>query len=150
MKNSILVLFLAIPCILSAQFGVHATYQTAEQVSQFPSNDFPISGFAFGADYTFRLAQKRVEFFPELNYSFTETTSPVIDTRGSQVTLEDKAFGFYFNTNVYIFDFEGDCDCPVFSKDGNFLKKGFFLQLSPGINYHNDLFTETDLCLIHI
>jgi hypothetical protein len=143
MKNSLLFLFLAIPCILSAQFGLHATYQKNTQNSDFSGADFPISGLALGLDYTFRLAQNRVEFFPELNYSSVKTTTPIVDNSGSTVNLEDKSFGFYFNTNVYVFDFAGDCDCPVFSRDGNFFKKGFFLQISPGVNYHNYLFTET-------
>lgn len=143
MKNAFIFLFLAIPCLLSAQFGLHATYQKNTQDSDFVGTDFPISGFAFGLDYTFRLAQNRVEFFPELNYSFVETTNPVLDRGGETVTLKDKAFGFYFNTNFYVFDFAGDCDCPVFSRDGNFFKKGFFLQLSPGVNYHDYKYTES-------
>lgn len=61
-----------------------------------------------------------------------------------QLNLEDKSLGFYFNTNIYIFDFAGDCDCPVFSRDGNFFKKGFFLQISPGVNYHNYRYVEND------
>lgn len=146
MKNLFLLLLLtSIPFLLSAQFGLHASYQKNTQVSEFQSNDFPVSGLAFGLDYTFRLAQKRIEFFPELNYSFIETTNPILDRGGKMVTLNDKAFGFYFNTNIYIFDFAGDCDCPVFSRDGNFLKKGFFLQISPGLNYHNYLFSESDI-----
>jgi len=142
MKNSLLFLLLALPCILTAQFGLHGSYQNNTQVSQFPSNDFPASGFAVGLDYTFRLAQNRIEFFPELNYSQIQTSEFAPDERGTSLFLKDNAFGFYFNTNVYVFDFAGDCDCPVFSKDGNFFKKGFFLQVSPGINYHNYLFEE--------
>ncbi len=134
MKNFFLLVLLTLPCLLSAQFGIHATYQKNTQASEFASSDFPISGLAFGVDYTFRLAQNRIEFFPELNYSFAETTDASDD---NMLNLKDASLGFYFNTNIYIFDFAGDCDCPVFSRDGNFLKKGFFLQVSPGVNYHN-------------
>ena len=129
--------------MLSAQFGVHGTYQKNTQASDFSGADFPISGITVGFDYTFKLAQNRIEFFPELNYSAVKTTNPLSDNLGNTVNLEDKAFGFYFNTNFYIFDFAGDCDCPVFSKDGNFLKKGFFLQISPGVNYHNYKYSES-------
>ena len=130
--------------MLSAQFGLHATYQKNTQDSDFSGVDFPISGLAFGADYTFRLAQNRIEFFPELNYSSLKTSNANADNGLATVNLEDKAFAFYFNTNIYIFDFAGDCDCPVFSKDGNFLKKGFFLQISPGVSYHNYDYIESD------
>lgn len=142
MKNLFLLLLLSLPSLLSAQFGLHATYQKNTQDSDFAGADFPISGLAFGIDYTFRLAQNRIEFFPELNYSSVKTGTEIIDQGLNGVSLQDKAFGFYFNTNVYVFDFAGDCDCPVFSRDGNFFKKGFFLQISPGVNYHNYKYSE--------
>lgn len=44
--------------------------------------------------------------------------------------------GFQFKTNIYLFDFGGDCDCPTFGKQGAQLQKGFFLQLSPGYTYY--------------
>ena len=42
---------------------------------------------------------------------------------------------FFLNTNLYLFDMKGDCDCPTFSKEGPSLQKGFYLQLSPGYSY---------------
>lgn len=144
MKNSLLFFFLAIPFMLSAQFGLHTTFQNNTNTTNLGEIVYNTSGFAVGIDYTFKLAQNRVEFFPELNYSAVKMAEPIFEVSGSGISsrLESQAIGFYFNTNVYPFDFEGDCDCPVFSKDGNFFKKGFFLQVSPGVNYHNYQYEE--------
>jgi len=142
MKNIFLLCFITFPCLLAAQFGLHGTFQRNTQNASIETEDFPITGLSLGLDYTFRLANNRIEFFPEINYVGLETHNIVLDRGGIQRTMNDQAFNFYFNTNFYIFDFEGDCDCPVFSKDGNFLKKGFFLQLSPGASYHFFNYTE--------
>lgn len=45
--------------------------------------------------------------------------------------------GFNFNTHLYPLDFEEDCDCPTFSKEGPGIQKGFFFHVSPGIAYDN-------------
>ncbi|MEM1217192.1 MAG: hypothetical protein AAGJ82_15965, partial [Bacteroidota bacterium] len=47
-----------------------------------------------------------------------------------------------FNTNFYVLDFEGDCDCPTFSKQGPGLQKGLFLQLSPGWSYFSQTLND--------
>ena len=86
------------------------------------------SGFQFGADYRFRLKQRRVEFLPELGYGKYYS-----DNTPNEVKIDWA--GFYLNTNVYPFNFEGDCDCPTWSKSGGIFEKGFFVQVSPGINW---------------
>ena len=92
-------------------------------------NELLGDGFAFGIDYWFRLKNVRVEFLPELNYAQYETD--FIENSNFSVAT----YSFFFNTNFYLFDFAGDCDCPTFSKQGPSLQKGFFLQLTPGISY---------------
>ncbi|HHM21139.1 MAG TPA: hypothetical protein ENJ20_03855 [Bacteroidetes bacterium] len=84
------------------------------------------TGYYIGVDYWLRLKQKRIEFFPEAGYGLVKAD---LDQTG----LEIRSFGFHLNTNVYPFDFAGDCDCPTWSKEGGILKKGFFFQLSPGV-----------------
>ena len=88
-------------------------------------------GLAFGVDYWFRLKNVRVEFLPELNYASYESEL------NGDLSLSVNTYSLFWNTNFYLFDFEGDCDCPTFSKQGPSLQKGFFLQVSPGISYFN-------------
>lgn len=91
----------------------------------------PETGFSIGLDYWFRLKNRRVEFFPEINYaSFTDNWDVGLD-------LKFNMYSFYLNTQIYFLDFAGDCDCPTFSKDGTFLDKGLFLLLSPGFSLQN-------------
>lgn len=136
---------LLFPFLLQAQLGLHGSYEFAGQANNMRyESAYPVSGFAFGVDYTFRLANNRVEFFPELNYGSHETRNTfteIIDDNPF-IFINHQALNLYLNTNFYIFDFAGDCDCPTWSKDGNFLKKGFFLQLSPGVGYRLTEYTE--------
>lgn len=114
-----------------AQLGLNFRYGNLNPIPwEEQSNVDPLfnSNLEFGLDYWLRLKNYRVEFMPELFYSKSETS---INT----ATYNSQAFGVAVNTNFYIFDFEGDCDCPTFSKDGNFFSKGFFLSASPSLEY---------------
>jgi len=122
----------------SAQYGINASYNTFsasgwENLIQDSGLEgaAPIeSGFGIGIDRWFRLKNARVEFFPELNYARYS-----VDWSDDITSLSHQQISLFANTHFYIFDLEGDCDCPTFSKDGNFVKKGFYLALSPGLSY---------------
>ncbi len=91
-----------------------------------------------GLDYWFRLKQKRIEFTPEVGfarYKGIVETSRQPDAIQTD-TYTSSHFNFYFNTNIYPLDFGGDCNCPTFNKDGDLIKKGFFIRISPGVNYN--------------
>lgn len=143
MKNIISTLVLAVFMLnyCSGQIGVSGAYKTlsAEGWNKYTHTEFddhsdPASGYAAALNYWFRLKNQRIEFLPEISYEKYEATS-----RTSSV--EHRILGFYFNTNVYPFDFKGDCNCPTWSKSGNFFSKGFFIQVSPGVQYFNNRFT---------
>lgn len=87
------------------------------------------SGFAIGIDYWWRLKKYRLEFLPELNVGRYRQHNDF------DQQFSNSLYSLFLNTNWYIFDFEGDCNCPTFSKQGEFLKKGFFVQISPGLSY---------------
>lgn len=131
----ILLLFFALNA--QAQFGVNGKYLS-------PQNDWQISaafsgqetntqlydrGWSAGVDYWFRLKNFRVEFLPELNYTLISNSTPNFTQNKASI------YSLFFNVNVYFLDFAGDCDCPTWSKEGPTLKKGLFLQLSPGLSY---------------
>ena len=129
---------------LKAQFGITIkqnfnSFPVWEQRASAALNNnvdiFPF-GQEYGFDYWLRLKNKRVEFLPQLavsRFSTDLTGSAFLD--GYILTRAH----FNFNTNLYLLDFANDCDCPTFSKQGNFLTKGLFLQLSPGLVYHRQL-----------
>ncbi len=115
------------------QLGINFRYQNldSEKWEGWTKEDQLFSrSYELGLDYWFRLKNYRVEFMPEI-YHYRSKTSTVDREYGYS------SFGFAGNTNFYILDFIGDCDCPTFSKDGNFFTKGFYLSASPLIEYQN-------------
>jgi hypothetical protein len=135
MKKTALLLptiFLA-NCLLAqiSVTGAYKTFDAAEwQDAIETQTDITLSatkGWNVGIDYWFRLKNRRVEFTPELSY---ESHSFSFETG----EIEHRLMSFHFNTNLYFLDFDNDCNCPTFSKQGNFFTKGFFVQLSPGVS----------------
>ena len=134
MKNSIIagVIMLASTGLFS-QVGINGGYSNfavsewMELMNVVTGKNFEnATGYKVGVDYWLRLKQRRIEFLPELGYASLKASSV-----GSEANF--KLAGLYFNTNIYPFDFEGDCDCPTWSKSGGVFEKGFFIQVTPGI-----------------
>ncbi len=124
-RHLALILILC-PIVSYGQFGVHVKYLfgQSETLDTFNLNQ---DGLQASVEYSFRLKQKRLEFHPGLGYRLTFNK----DIYDGYFTSID----FDFNTAIYPFDFAGDCDCPTWSKDGTLMKKGFFIEISPGIAY---------------
>ena len=98
-----------------------------------------LAGWQVGADYWFRLQQKRVEFTVEANdSSYSESGLP----SGNQ--LEIAAYGLQLNTALYPLDFGSDCNCPTWSKSGDVFAKGFFIQLIAGGVYQDKKLVSAD------
>ncbi len=134
------VLFVFCANCLTAQFGINAGFRSNGEnkwEKYFPNQDFLKSGYKVGIDYWFRLKNKRVEFTPELAFSqFTSENIyseilPPLDV----VSVKSQIYSLYLNTNIYFLDLANDCNCPTWSKQSDFFKKGIFIQLSPGFNY---------------
>lgn len=142
MKKSILtfVFILAISLTGFSQLGVNSGYNVNNAANWKINNgtnlvhDFYPNNFSFGIDYWFRLPNRRVEFTPEINFNTTKSNWSY-NNDALQFNTTSTNFSFFANTNFYIFDFKGDCDCPTFSKKGPELQKGFFFRISPGVSY---------------
>ena len=139
-KLSSVIIFALFANFASAQFGLNAGYRVNEAnkwKNYFEEQDFLKSGFTVGIDYWFRLKNKRIEFTPELAFSSFKSDNvylnvlPYLDV----VSLKSQIYSLYFNTNIYFLDLENDCNCPTWGKSSDFLKKGLFLQVTPGLNY---------------
>ena len=137
------VLFFCLVCFsgaLSAQWGISLGYKQINAsdwdnifANYNISNDADLSplheGTAFGIDRWFRLKNYRVEFTPQLMYS--RYARQRNNDQKPNLDINANLYSFHFNTSFYALDLEGDCNCPTFSKDGNFFSKGFFFQVSP-------------------
>jgi len=102
-------------------------------------NDGPFLNTAWRViiDYTHKIIKdKRIDFHPELSWSYSDFETINLQT-GEPINLALNLLGFHYNTNIYLLDLDGDCDCPTWRKEGPTFKKGFFIQLSPGVNIFN-------------
>jgi len=80
------------------------------------------------------LKEYRWNMIPEIGYS---TSSREIENSTFNNTYTWTRFDLTVNNHIYFMDIESDCNCPTFSKDGNFLSKGFFLNIAPGVTMNN-------------
>jgi len=83
------------------------------------------TGYEVGLGYWFRLKNKRLEFTPEISYTYLG---------GSDALAPGDIKGININTNILIYalDFHSDCSaCPTFSKEGGLIKKGFHWIINP-------------------
>ena len=135
-KKIFLILLLFIPFTSDAQIGIAAggTLNRAKGwiITDLNNNmkyDLPGNSLFFNLNYEFSIQNYRIAFVPEIGGALFE--NDIIDLG----TFINKTIRFQLNTHIYFLDFKGDCDCPTFSKKGNPLKKGLFLNISPGISY---------------
>jgi hypothetical protein len=130
------LLFLGFPFLLKAQLGINGTYRFSSapewnilDLSNNRVTELPGAGWSVGIEYAYSLRNNRLEFAPELN--LTRYQAEELDLG----PLDANLFSFFLNVRAYVLDFKGDCDCPTFSKKGNTLAKGFYVELSPGYTY---------------
>jgi hypothetical protein len=122
---------------LQAQLGIRAGYNmnSANDWSfegDFEDTELLSDGYSISIDYWLPMKSYRVDFLPELSYS-----------RFNENAITDvQWFSFFLNTNFYFLDFEGDCDCPTFSKSGGAFQKGLFFHVSPGVVYQDGEIAE--------
>lgn len=127
---------------LAAQFGISAKYLANDvpDWDQVVEDKFAVSqelfstGYEIGVDYWFRLKSYRIEFFPEVAYSLSSSSS----NNNFINEYKWRSWHFNLNTHIYFMDLLGDCDCPTFSKEGSGAAKGVFLLLSPGLGLTNN------------
>ena len=132
----------------SAQFGVRLKYNSSDFPNfnkhfntEFGGNPKVFgSGVEAGVDYWFKLKKRRIEFMPELAFSYASTS---LNIQGlDKVSLT--GYHFNFHTNIYALDLEDDCNCPTFSKQGASFNKGLFFHFTPGLGYYTTKSTFVD------
>ncbi len=148
MRVLIIFSFLLINISSFAQIGLTASYVNSNAPNWNYIFDFEdefgieeesfFNGFQYGVDYWFRLKETRIEFFPTL--SFANFENQYTSSLENQLNLQVQLYQFSLTTNIYPFDFFGDCNCPTWSnKSAIELNKAFFFQLSPGITHTQNL-----------
>lgn len=143
------VLFFGLPakCQVGLLAGI-ANFKASEWLDAVDKrtnkNLHDLSGLQLGADYWFRLKEKRVEFTVEGNYTNLSESA-----LASNNQVEIAEYGLQLNTSIYPLDFGSDCYCPTWSKNGDVFAKGFFLQLIVGAVYQNKRLKTPDFTSHH-
>ena len=123
---SFFLIFAAIPCFCFSQVGVNIRYLSGKS-EILEAQNISQNGIHGSIEYHLRLKSKRIEFRPGIGYRTTNI--------GNSYDGHFNSLDFDLGTAIYPFDFAGDCDCPTFSKEGGLIKKGFFLEVIPGVGY---------------
>ena len=136
-----ILLFFAIVTSTHAQFGISAKYQSNKasgwEGKYGGDKDISPASIEYGLNYWLRLKNKRVEFLPELTYASSKASFEDIGFAIELSQFNRTSIGIGVNTHIYPLDFEGDCNCPTFSKDGNIVSKGFHWIINTGVISHN-------------
>ncbi len=98
------------------------------------SNAVHSQAHEIGLAYWFKLKERRVEFHPGLIYATSTSAESTID--GPNYNYDWQSFYVELPVQIYPLDFEGDCNCPTFSKQGSVIEKGAFVFATPAVGYH--------------
>ncbi len=112
---------------MNAQIGIGANYRFDkgwEWVNKVEPRTIDGKELDFGVDYHFKLPNNRIEFLPGISFGQTLKT----ENEGQLMT---KLYGVSMPIRVYPLDFYGDCNCPTWSNNGDLIKKGFYVVLTP-------------------
>ena len=134
-QKTLLIALLTITHIglADAQIGIGMYYsQTYSSGFQEEGSDQDLftNELIFGVDYWIRLKNLRIEFLPSFTYGVSK------DNLGSDQSLEVtlNSWSLLLRSNIYFLDFFNDCQCPTFSKQNQFVKKGMHAQIGLGYN----------------
>jgi hypothetical protein len=135
-----LFLILTFSVTSSAQLGI--TGYVSQSNSKYYQTDQGLDPFQHAGaalHYWFRLKNTRIEFFPEIGFAKGGYEDYPESSVGDFIYIKEAYQSYFFRvpTRFYVLDFEGDCNCPTFSKQGTFFKKGFFLMVAPGVQMAN-------------
>ncbi len=83
-----------------------------------------LNSIILAVSYEWALENYRVQFHPSLYYG--QSTEEIMIAEDAN--LEQAFSGFALPVRFYLLDFEGDCNCPTFSKTSNFFSRGFFFE----------------------
>lgn len=141
LKLFIFIVFIFIPGIIFSQIGIEFMINKNnypdwnKTIYNYSLKESELFKYSYGAglNYWFRLHNYRVEFTPGVFYNYSTFKYPDSDCK---FQYDSHIGGVEFDINIYMFDFISQNyqrDCPTFSHKGEWFRKSFFIQVSPGI-----------------
>jgi len=90
------------------------------------------NSFYFGVGYRYFPFPFRLGFVPELGANYAAQEKENSFYQGKYELLQ---INLSVPVQVFPFDLYGDCNCPTFGKQNDFLKKAVYFKFIPGISY---------------
>lgn len=117
-------------------FKYHSSNQTLQNLGEAPA--FGTSeakpGYGLNLAYMRRIPDVRTYWGPKLEANYHQWNSSI--EKGDVISG-----ALSLNMRSFIFDLEGDCDCPTWKKEP-FLKKAFFAEI--GLGFASQLFNNAN------
>ena len=135
------LIFMTLALGLHAQLGILGSLSNPkanswESLISQNGGEFLETGINVGINHSIPIPNFGMRLLPELNFAnYQVEWDDVTNTQSNPIRLDLTAISFLINTNIYIFNLEGDCDCPTFGKDGGFFEKGFHIEAGPGLSF---------------
>jgi hypothetical protein len=139
MKFKEIVLGLCLLCIhfiTFSQIGFVSSFHSENilDISEGNNSSYneTLTNYHIGIQYQFNFENYRIEFYPDLKYGFN--VDPV-EPLNANFQINQQFISAGVPIRFFVLDFEGDCNCPTFSKGSNFFSKGFFFEIRPGYQW---------------
>lgn len=87
-------------------------------------------GLGVGPSYGFRFRSKRIEMDPAILLTGIVGNYKELDRNFKELGSE-----LQFPIAIYPMDFNNDCNCPTFNKEGEKFRKGFYFFVLPALRY---------------
>ena len=112
------------PAVAYGQFGISSFYKFSSSDQEMETIDqVTHSSIDVRLNYWFRFKEIRVEFLPEIIYRNHNLDGGI--------SADYTEWAIAMPTQFYLLDFISDCNCPTFSKQNDFVKKGWFISVIP-------------------
>ncbi len=124
---------------LKAQLITHISYaynglsngSTSDLQSSTTSN---LNRVGVGLEYRFKHSYYRWYGAPVMGWNhFDQSKVEVTDNIETKTHVNTNIYTLGFRTSIYPFNLQGDCNCPTWTRENPFFKRGFYIFLTPQI-----------------
>ena len=136
----IILMFFLYACIAKGQIDLSLNYQRPhftdwdQVVNERYQDDTHLFSQVFGATVAYRYYpfDFRLGFTPEIGISFIQEDRASVFYQANYQLMQ---FQLGVPIQIFPFDFYGDCNCPTFGKQNDFLQKAVYFKFIPAVSF---------------
>ncbi len=126
---------------LNAQLGYEISYHSNKFTIPENIEGLKVSSLrhlGIGIDYKFKYPNYRIYYGPVISFqSYNRSYTDINNWLEIKVAEKNKFYSFGMRISLYPLNIQGDCNCPTFTRENPFFKRGFFLIIIPGFSLIN-------------